>query len=228
MKAQDLWDAEYRSGRYVDDGPVPLVDKIVSTLRGRSMAGARGIYLGCGNGRNYVPLREAGLALEGLDVSPVAIESLLARAPGLREGPRITCGDIMEADAHTPYAYVVAIQSLMHGMMSDVEARFAKVDSLVAPGGLLFVRINSTASEVGQEHEVIERTSQGGRTMRYLGGERDGLVIHFFTEAELSALLPGYAALAPLTTHIVRRAPPETGQWTQMELMLQKADDPAS
>lgn len=222
MDARELWDAEYRSGRYVDDGPVPMVERILETLSERGLSGARGVYLGCGNGRNYVPLREAGLALDGVDVSPVAIAALLARAPRLREGASVTCGDLMEVEPPEPYAYVVAIQSLMHGTAGDVARRFAKVDSLLAAGGLLFLRTNTVASEVTHAHETLEETPLGGRTIRYLGGERDGLVIHFFTEAEVSSLLPGYSRVGRPTTHVVPRTPPEAGQWTQLEAVLQK------
>ena len=54
------WDSEYRAGRYVAERPLPFVDQILSTLRARpgAMAGV-GLYVGCGNGRNYVPLVDA-------------------------------------------------------------------------------------------------------------------------------------------------------------------------
>lgn len=217
-----MWDAEYRSGRYVDDGPVPMVGRITDTLSKRGLSAARGVYLGCGNGRNYVPLLEAGLALDGVDVSPVAVAALLARAPRLRGGASLTCGDLMDLGPAAPYAYVVAIQSLMHGTASEVARRFGKVDSLLAPGGLLFLRINTAASEVAHAHDVLEETPPGGRTVRYSGGARDGLIIHFFTEAEISSLLPGYSRVGRPTEHVVPRTPPEGGQWTQLETVLQK------
>ncbi len=40
-----------------------------------------GLYIGCGNGRNYLPLAAAGLDLTGLDISAPAITQLTARAP---------------------------------------------------------------------------------------------------------------------------------------------------
>ena len=62
------WDAEYRGGRYVaalDDAP--------------SAREGVGLYVGCGNGRNYLPLVDAGLRLIGLDLSPEALRQLAAR-----------------------------------------------------------------------------------------------------------------------------------------------------
>ena len=40
-----------------------------------------GLYIGCGNGRNYLPLVDAGLNLLGLDVSAEAIKRLSERRP---------------------------------------------------------------------------------------------------------------------------------------------------
>ena len=45
-----------------------------------------GVYIGCGNGRNYVPLVDRGLDLVGLDVSLAAIRQLTARVPDLAPG----------------------------------------------------------------------------------------------------------------------------------------------
>ena len=75
------WDSEYRAGRYVAERPLPFVDQILSTLRARpgAMAGV-GLYVGCGNGRNYVPLVDAGLDLHGIDVSREALDAFMASA----------------------------------------------------------------------------------------------------------------------------------------------------
>ena len=46
---------------------------IATAVRRYRPADDVGLYIGCGNGRNYVPLVEAGLDLVGLDVSATAI-----------------------------------------------------------------------------------------------------------------------------------------------------------
>ena len=53
----------------------------------------QGLYVGCGTGRNYVPLVDAGLKLTGLDVSKEAIVQLRARHPHLAQ-------DLVQADGH--------------------------------------------------------------------------------------------------------------------------------
>ena len=46
------WDAEYRRGRYSDEPPVGFADDIVAAARGHGVS--RGLYVGCGNGRNEI------------------------------------------------------------------------------------------------------------------------------------------------------------------------------
>lgn len=68
------WDDEYRRGRYRDEPPIPFVGRIIDILRDQPEAmSGKGLYVGCGNGRNYVGLVDAGLDLIGLDVSTQAI-----------------------------------------------------------------------------------------------------------------------------------------------------------
>lgn len=48
------WDAEYAAGRYLSEPPVPFVHDILSAARAHGVR--TGLYVGCGNGRNFVPL----------------------------------------------------------------------------------------------------------------------------------------------------------------------------
>ena len=99
--AAERWDAEYRRGRYAAEPPLPFVAEIVECVRRHPRAGdGRGLYVGCGNGRNYVPLVEAGLYLDGLDVSAEALHQLAGRRPELR--PRLRHGDFRELSPPAP------------------------------------------------------------------------------------------------------------------------------
>jgi SAM-dependent methyltransferase len=75
-------DAEYAAGRYAGEPPVAFVHDIVAAARDAGADG--GLYIGCGNGRNYIPLAEAGLDLTGLDISGTAIAQLAVRLPARR------------------------------------------------------------------------------------------------------------------------------------------------
>ena len=73
------WDAEYASGRYRHEPPVGFARDIIGAARCVNLR--RGLYVGCGNGRNLVPLSDAGLDLIGLDVSSRAVAQLRERRP---------------------------------------------------------------------------------------------------------------------------------------------------
>ncbi|RNJ79432.1 MAG: methyltransferase domain-containing protein, partial [Nitrosopumilus sp. B06] len=80
------WDKEYQGGRYQDEPCVGFVRRILQTLaeNPRIRAG-RGLYVGCGSGRNYIPLADSGLDITGIDISNTAIQILSARAPELAD-----------------------------------------------------------------------------------------------------------------------------------------------
>jgi SAM-dependent methyltransferase len=216
------WDEAYRGGRYVAEPPLPFVDTIVEVARRHGLiGGAAGLYVGCGNGRNYVPLVDAGLNLYGLDLSPEALRQLAARRPEL--AGRLLAGSFQDIDPPEPCAYVIAIQVFQHGLTADAAAYVDRVAALLEPGGLFFLRVNSAATQVIRRHDVVERGEHGGFSVRYTEGPKDGMAIHFFTRAELEALTRG--RLVPVVEpreDVIHRAPPEHGSWAQWEAVYRR------
>ena len=139
--AAERWDAEYRGGRYAGQPPVPFVDRILATLGTSPLRSSTGLYVGCGNGRNFLPLVDAGLRLYGLDLSAESLRQLAARNPAVSE--RLICADFRTWDSQRRFGYVIAIQVFQHGVAADVAGYFAKAASMLDPGGLLFLRVNS-------------------------------------------------------------------------------------
>ncbi len=210
------WEAEYRNGRYVDDPPLPFVEEIVAAARRHGMADSGGLYLGCGNGRNYLPLVACGLDLFGLDVAPTAIAQLQQRAP--ERASRLVCGDLSALPTGAQYPIVVAIQVLQHGDETTAHREVRRTAARVAPGGLFCVRVNATGTELEYAHSIVERGDDGRFTVRYRAGPKRGLLIHFFSASELSRL-PGeeFTLVAPLRRSDTRRPPPRRGSWCQWE-----------
>jgi SAM-dependent methyltransferase len=214
--AATRWDEEYRQGRYLAEPPLPFVDTILAVLRCRGLTQARGLYVGCGNGRNFVPLADAGLALEGLDVSGEALRQLAARCPA--SAGRLVHGDLRDLQPGTPFGYIVAIQVFQHGTAADALAYFERAQALLAPGGLLFVRVNSASTQVFHRHEIVETGAEGGFTVRYLEGPKRGLAVHFYSRSELDAVTrEAFQDVLPPREDVIRRAPPGRGFWAQWE-----------
>ena len=213
--AAGSWDAEYRAGRYRNESPVAFVGDILACAAAVDLPDARGLYIGCGNGRNYLPLVAGGLDLVGLDLSQVALEQLAARAPE-RAGDLVH-GDLDALPADAAFSIVIGIQVFQHGCEREAHAHIAAALRRLLPGGLFCVRVNAVGTDVAHEHRVVERNADGGFTVEYLSGPKSGLAIHFFAGAELARLLSTFEPLLPMRAHATQRQPPWEGRWLQWE-----------
>ena len=208
------WDAEYLAGRYTTEPPLPFVDDILAAARERDCR--RGIDVGCGNGRNYARLVEGGLDLIGLDLSLAAIQQLADRLPNRRA--RLIVGEIAALRPGTRLPLVVGIQVFQHGRAAQASAHIRAAQALVAPGGLLCVRVNADATDVFHDHRVSEQAADGSYTVQYLDGPKKGLFIHFFSRRSLTELFSaGFTSVMPMRLSVTQREAPETGQWSQWE-----------
>lgn len=220
-RVAEAWDSEYEAGRYRSEPPVPFIDDIVAAAKNAGLIGTPGLYIGCGNGRNYLPLVRAGLDLVGLDVSRKALEQLAQRAPDLQE--RLVDGDLANLACETPYAIVIGIQVFQHGDRASTHSHIRRAQELVAPGGLFCLRVNADATDVSPGHVVTEQHDDGGVTVRYLEGAKEGLEIHFFSRPELIELFAdGFEEVLPLRLDQTWRSPPSMGQWSQWEAIWRR------
>jgi SAM-dependent methyltransferase len=207
------WDKEYAGGRYRDEPPVAFVADILAAARRAGLTS--GLYIGCGNGRNYEPLVRGGLDLTGLDISDVALRQLSARMPERRGS--LVRGDLSALPEGTRYGVVIGIQVFQHGHAEAAHAHLAAARARVAPDGLMAVRVNAAGTDIAFAHRVTGRNDDGV-TIRYLDGPKAGLEIHFFGEAELRGLFAiGFEPVLPPRAQVTWRQPPEAGQWTQWE-----------
>ncbi len=210
----NFWDAEFSKGRYVESAPIGFVDEIVAAAFAAGID--HGLYVGCGNGRNYRPLVAAGLDLIGLDVSPVAIQQLTARMP--ERASRLVTGDLSALPAGETYPLVVAIQVLHHGDREQSHRLLADTVARVGPGGMLAIGIETVGTDVYERHEVLERAEDGSYTIRYLESSGE-LVTHFRTVRGVHLELAA-AGLVPqmlMQPRSAWRTPPERGQTLELE-----------
>lgn len=213
------WDAEYSAGRYRDDPPVGFTRDIRAAARQAGVT--RGLYVGCGNGRNYLPLVAGGLDLTGLDISAAAIAQLTSRAPGRRD--RLICGDPTALPPGAAWPLVIGIQVFQHGDRAAAHAHIHAAQQRVTPGGLFCLRVNATGTDIWPGHEVTEHDPGSGLTVRYLAGPKQDLLVHFFTATELDALFVGqFTPVSPLRVQRTWRTPPQPGQWSQWEAIWRK------
>jgi SAM-dependent methyltransferase len=217
--AAAAWDAEYAAGRYAGEPPVGFVADIIAAARSHGLS--EGLYIGCGNGRNLVPLLDAGLDLTGLDLSRQAIAQLRARRPD-RAG-RLLVGGLPVLSPAARYDLVIGIQVFQHGRRAEAGRHLAAAAALVRPGGLFCVRVNAAGTDVEYDHDRFEEDEHGGHTVRYRAGPKTGLDIHFFSAAELASLVPSsFTPVLPPRLQSTPRHPPSRGQWSQWEAIWRR------
>lgn len=180
-----------------------------------------GLYVGCGNGRNYLPLVDAGLALHGLDISREALDQLSARRASL--APHLVSADFRALEIASPFDYLVAIPVFQHGAQADADAYFARTAAALKPGGLFFLRVNSASTDIYFRHTIVDRNDFGGLTIRYDEGPKRGLYVHFYACEELLELARGrFRQLIGPREEVTARTAPKTGSWSQWESIWQK------
>jgi hypothetical protein len=221
------WDKTYKGGKYENDPPITFVGTVLEEL-GEERNKKFGMYVGCGNGRNFIPLLDGGLDIRGIDISPEAIGQIKKQRPDANVWVAPFNNDIDSPSGllgANVWDYLISIQVFQHGDKKTVDGYFDKAHMVLRGGGKLFLRVNSISTEIDKAHRVVERRSKNrGRTILYTEGEKEGAKIHFFTERELGAIAAKYnfeVIKAPEEVTETRE-PPETGTWTQWETIWSK------
>ena len=181
-RLSDTWDALYHKGRYHAEHALDFTDDILKELHAnQDLVNGRGLYVGCGNGRNYSKLTESGLDVTGLDVSGVALAELSKRLP--QYAAMLHQCDFLDYRQEELFQYVIAIQVFQHGNMDRVNRYFEKAYMLLERDGLVFLRVNASNTAIQYDHDIIEENGTGGFTVHYMEGPKKGLDIHFFSNS---------------------------------------------
>ena len=217
------WDKSYRSGKYRTDSALDFTDNIIKKLKSNlNLKNGRGLYVGCGNGRNYSKLAESGLDVTGLDVSGVALAELSKRLPQYAD--MLHQCDFLDYRQEELFQYIIAIQVFQHGNMDRVNRYFEKTSMLLERGGLVFLRVNASNTTIQYDHDVIEENDTGGFTIHYKEGSKNGLDIHFFSKEEICSIVckNDMTVIRELRNVATKRVSPSTGSWSQWELVARK------
>ena len=185
MDVEKTWNKLYDDGKYKDDAPLKFANHIIRKLK-KEKTTSRGLYVGCGNGRNFIKMSDAGLDIMGLDISSTALYLLAKKAP--QHFHMLYKGNFLNyiPEHVRKFNYIISIQVFQHGSMHVIEKYFKKTASLLVDDGLLFLRVNASNTTIKNEHKIIK---DKGLTVKYLEGGKKGLEIHFFTKDELGNLL---------------------------------------
>jgi SAM-dependent methyltransferase len=113
----------------------PDVDDAMVTTLVELAAGGRTLELGIGTGRVALPLRAAGVDIEGIDVSSAMVAKLREK-PGGEDIP-VTIGDFVSLDVEGDFALIfIAFNTIFQLLTQDEQIHcFERVARHLQPGG---------------------------------------------------------------------------------------------
>lgn len=114
---------------------------------GFSRKSGMALDIGCGNGRLIDPLREAGFAVEALDISPRMLELAARRHPDAR----LILADICTWKPERFYDTIIAWDSIFHVPHSSQAPVVRELCEALAPGGVLLFTAGGTNGEITGE-----------------------------------------------------------------------------
>ncbi len=135
---------DYFAGRVAeryDESTAPMpVEPVVDFLAGLAGNGPA-LELGIGTGRVALPLRQRGVEVHGIDLSPDMVEQLRAKVGG--EGIAVTIGDFATTKAGGTFSLVyVVFNTIANLTTQDAQvACFQNVASHLSPGGCFVVEL---------------------------------------------------------------------------------------
>jgi SAM-dependent methyltransferase len=176
-KSIDGWEAAYRnnSAGLWDEKPMPIVAEIARRARADGLR--IGLDLGCGEGRNLLALRRAGLEIAGLDISPSALGQAdrLLRAQGQRA--TLIEGDICALPLASGTVDLITALDVA-GQVADPGPMIAEAHRVLHGEALMVANLFSLEDETYGTGEEI-----GPNTFRY----KDTL-FRYFEESEVRGL----------------------------------------
>lgn len=177
-----LWDA--RAQKKKESRPIDrLFERFFAKYR--NALGTQVLDIGCGTGVYAVRLAQEGFSVTGIDPSEemrrVALETAATNGLDLR----ILAGESTSLPlADNSIDVVVSVGAIHHNRWSGIEQSFAEISRVLRPGGYIFFQGRSV------DDTVVERApvQDYGYTARDVRGDREGLLVHYFTEQELLEL----------------------------------------
>jgi len=112
------------------------------------------LELGIGTGLFAIPLHEAGIKIEGLEISQVMIDVVAERAPGLK----VYKGDMRDYKINGRYDAILALSSVLVFVANEQEIKqcLQRCYDHLEPGGILLLELPNHSVEVDHSNNSQE------------------------------------------------------------------------
>lgn len=131
------------------------------------------LELACGNGRVLVPLRAAGVDIDGLDLDAALLDDARRKLAANKLVATLVQGDMREFRMSRHYGLIyIAFNSFQHNLTSEDQiATLARCREHLLPGGTLLVNVFSPdpaklAQHNGEPRLQIEKELPGGASLQ--------------------------------------------------------------
>ena len=145
--AYDEVAAEYSSRIYGELTGKPLDRALLDVFAESVAPGSRVCDAGCGPGHVARYLRDRGVNVFGVDLSP----GMVAEASRLNPDIEFRAGDFCELDTTASLAGIVAFYSLIHLDRDRVNSALAKLSEALKPNGMLFIAFHIGEGELHRD-----------------------------------------------------------------------------
>ncbi len=181
------WDKVYKKlneyNYYKILEPHEDLNKIIDIFRKKGVR--RILDLGCGAGRNLIPLAKAGFEVHGIDLSETAIHFLSKLIRKINVNAKLKIGNIYDPLPY-PNEYfdaIISIQVLQHGTRKQIEFAIKEMKRILKKGGIIFVTVCGRYSK-GKTRYCLVKTAKQLDVHTYIPqlGKEKGLTHFIFNK----------------------------------------------
>ncbi|MBD3208468.1 MAG: methyltransferase domain-containing protein [Candidatus Nealsonbacteria bacterium] len=143
--------------------------------------------IGCGVGRNLIPLAKRGFEISGIDIAREGILILEKELKKRGLDAELRIGNVFKTLPYqnNDFDAIISVQVLQHGSLNQIKKAISEIERVLKPGGYIFITLCGRYSK-GKVRYCIVKTARkvAPRTYVPTKGEEVGLK-HFIYNKEL-------------------------------------------
>jgi len=182
-ETEQIWDKTFASGWREEQGPDKFLMDFIKGYQAK--IGKMGLDLGCGWGRNLIPLLEQGFNVIGLDISKEGLKKAKEKLEERKLATKLIHGEStkLRFDSES-FDFVVSLGVLHHQKWEDIQKSFREINRVLRRDGYLIFSVRSASDTERPRQRIVDY----GHTAIDIEGSKKGVVQHYFTKEELLKL----------------------------------------
>jgi len=172
--------------------PHPDLKRVIGHFKKRNVI--KVLDLGCGLGRNFIPLARFGFNVTGIDQAPNAIKKLKTVMSKENINGEALIGNFQNLlFADESFDAVISIQTINHGYQDGVEKGIAEIERVLCSGGSIFVTVPGRIAK-GEIRYSLVKTAQKVSDRVYIPtvGKEKGIPHFIFNKELIKKMFSGF------------------------------------